>query len=138
VKNAFTAFSAVCRGCTVGAQFFDRQDAANPLNGTINEGTAMREIIECMPQRRPFLADLISENGRKLLLGLGSGDGLCNWAQAMGHHHGSMRGCEFADRGVVTSPVLPPKLASMPISYLGRPFNDGGSRANNKADASRP
>jgi hypothetical protein len=52
---------------------------------------------------------------------------------------GSMRGCGFADRGVVEAAGVPSvvsKVVSMPIRPP-RPFNDGGSRANNKADASR-
>ena len=63
------------------AQFFDRQHAANPLNGTtLSEPAAVREIIQSMQQRRPFLAELIGENGRKLLLGLGSGDGCAQFS----------------------------------------------------------
>jgi hypothetical protein len=50
------------------AQFFDRQDETNPLNGkTLSDPTAMRNIIQSMQQRAPFLAALIGENGRALL-----------------------------------------------------------------------
>jgi Immunity protein Imm1 len=58
------------------AQFFDRQDVTNPLNGKVlSDSATMRNVIQGSQQRIPFLAELIGENDRKLLLGLGSSDG---------------------------------------------------------------
>ena len=58
------------------AKFFDKQDPGNPLNGmTLSDSAALRDIIQSARQRAPFMADLIGENGRQLILGLGLADG---------------------------------------------------------------
>ncbi|MCC8960153.1 hypothetical protein H8B02_44155 [Bradyrhizobium sp. Pear77] len=67
------------------AQFFDRQDATNPLNETVVDGSpALRRIVNDTRQRQPFLSELVGTNGRKLLLGLGSGDGCVQFSSTDG------------------------------------------------------
>jgi hypothetical protein len=67
------------------AQFFDRQDETNPLNGTVlHDSSSLRDIIIRMQQRAPFLAELIGENGCALLLGLGSSDGCVQFSSTDG------------------------------------------------------
>jgi len=60
----------------VRAQFFDRQDTGNPLNGVVFEDPeAIRQIVQDMQLRVPFFAELVGTKGHGLLLGLGSSDG---------------------------------------------------------------
>ena len=57
-------------------QFFDRQDPHNPANGRVVMSPAeLRALLETMRDRPPFFAELIGDNGFKLLLGLGGGEG---------------------------------------------------------------
>jgi RHS repeat-associated protein len=73
------------RSGTVRAMFFDRQDAANPLNGiAVDSAEALRSIVHDMQRRPPFLSELIGTNGRKLLLGLGSADGCVQFSSTDG------------------------------------------------------
>jgi hypothetical protein len=61
------------------------QDGANSLNGTVLEDpTEVGAIVRTMRQRIPFLAELIGENGRTLLLGLGSADGCVQFSSSDG------------------------------------------------------
>ena len=56
--------------------FFDLQDGTNPLNGTsIENSVELREILDSLKNRPPFLAELISDNGYKLMFGLGATEG---------------------------------------------------------------
>jgi len=57
-------------------RFFDRQDAANPANGSvITDATELRALLSSLSGRPPFFAELIAESGFTLLLGLGSAGG---------------------------------------------------------------
>ena len=67
------------------AQFFDRQDDGNPLNGIVLEDSeALRKIVQTMQARVPFFAELVGINGRTLLLGLGSSDGCVQFSSTDG------------------------------------------------------
>jgi len=67
------------------AQFFDRQDTANPLNGTSIESFAeLQSMLESVRNRPPFFAELIGDNGFKLLLGLGTNEGCVQFSSTDG------------------------------------------------------
>jgi hypothetical protein len=67
------------------AQFFDRQDDGNPLNGVaLEDSEALRKIVQTMQARAPFMAELVGTNGRTLLLGLGSSDGCVQFSSTDG------------------------------------------------------
>ena len=67
------------------AQFFDRQDAANPLNGmSITNLFELRSALESVRGRPPFFAELIGDNGFKLLLGIGSDEGCAQFSSVDG------------------------------------------------------
>jgi hypothetical protein len=54
------------------AQFFDRQEVDNPENGTtVTSSVELLALLDRVTGRPPFFADLIGENGFKLLLGIG-------------------------------------------------------------------
>jgi hypothetical protein len=66
-------------------RFFDRQNTANPLNGTtICDSTELRRLLDSVSDRPPFFAELIGENGFKLLLGIGSAGGCAQFSAADG------------------------------------------------------
>jgi hypothetical protein len=52
--------------------YFDRQDAANPMNGTtIVEADELAKIFGAINgTRKPYLAELVGDNGFKLLVGI--------------------------------------------------------------------
>jgi hypothetical protein len=57
----------------VTAQFFDRQDAKNSLNGTrVRNEAELRHLLDRLKTRQPFFAELMGMYGNKLLLGLGA------------------------------------------------------------------
>ncbi|MEO1245769.1 MAG: Imm1 family immunity protein [Pseudomonadota bacterium] len=65
--------------------FFDRQDTDNPLNGkTINSVSELQEVLTSDRDRLPFFAELIGENGFRLLLGLGSREGCVQFSSIDG------------------------------------------------------
>jgi hypothetical protein len=67
------------------AQFFDRQDATNPLNGIrITTLSELRSALESSRGRPPFFAELIGENGFKLLLGVGGAEGCAQFSSVDG------------------------------------------------------
>lgn len=54
------------------SQFFDMQDTENPLNGTsVRSSSELQSLLEGVTDREPFFAELVAENGFKLLLGIG-------------------------------------------------------------------
>lgn len=58
-------------------RFYDRQDSSSPLSGAVFETAAeVRDALERVRGRAPFFAELIGDNGYKLLLGL-SADMCC-------------------------------------------------------------
>lgn len=67
------------------AQFFDRQEEANPLNGTsVRNSTELRHLLDRVRDREPFFAELIAENGFKLLLGIGASEACVQFSAADG------------------------------------------------------
>jgi hypothetical protein len=53
-------------------QIFDRQDYENPINGeTIEEADELLDTLRRFTNRKPFLCELIGENGYNLMLGIG-------------------------------------------------------------------
>lgn len=67
------------------AQFFDRQDIDNPLNGTsITKLSELRSALKSTRGRSPFFAELIGDNGFKLLLGIGSDEGCAQFSSVDG------------------------------------------------------
>ena len=67
------------------AQFFDRQDTANPMNGTmLDNSDELRKMLSELRSRQPFFAELIGENGYKLLLGIGFSDSCVQHSSADG------------------------------------------------------
>jgi hypothetical protein len=66
-------------------QFFDRQDPNNPANGRmVNNSAELRSILMAARKRHPFFAELIGENGFKLLLGLGGNQGSAQFSSVDG------------------------------------------------------
>jgi hypothetical protein len=67
------------------AHFFDLENDANPLNGTCIESSAeLRNILESLHEslhdRPPFIAELIGDNGFKLMFGLGITEGFVQYS----------------------------------------------------------
>ena len=57
---------------SVEVKFFDRQEDANPQNGSsIDDEKELLSLIEGLTGRLPFFCELISESNRKLLIGIG-------------------------------------------------------------------
>ena len=121
------------------AQFFDRQDTANPMNGTgVRNSTELRHLLDRMRDREPFFAELIGENGFKLLLGIGPSDacvqfsasnGSAPYLMAVAQHTTKDEGeIEFLI-GDTASPV--PKRYSLPYETMvevAAHFVDSGER----------
>jgi len=67
------------------AQFVDRQDPRNPMNGrTLSNSAELQSALVLQRDRPPFFAELIGENGFKLLLGLGRNDGCVQFSATDG------------------------------------------------------
>lgn len=53
-------------------QFFDRQDSGNPANGeTIDQADQLIDTLRRFTNRKPFLCELVGENGYNLMIGIG-------------------------------------------------------------------
>lgn len=66
-------------------RFFDRQDTESPLNGTrIDDPAELRRLLDGVRDRPPFFAELIGDNGFKLLLGIGAAGGCAQFSLADG------------------------------------------------------
>ena len=82
------------------AQFFDRQDPANPMNGaTVRNSIELREMLGRLRGRQPFFAELIDENGFKLLLGIGASEGCVQFSATDGSAPYLMAVAKNAPRG---------------------------------------
>lgn len=67
------------------AQFYDRQDNHNPLNGrTVTTSTQLHDIMSVLEGRPPFFGELIGDNGTKLLLGIGPETGCVQFSAVDG------------------------------------------------------
>lgn len=56
----------------MNAEFFDRQEQSNPLNGAkIENGGKLLKILDDLRSREPFFCELVGENSFNLLLGVG-------------------------------------------------------------------
>ena len=65
--------------------FFDRQDEENLLNGSIPQsGEDLRALLRKPPDRAPFFCELIAENHKNLLIGLGDGTGCVQFSAGYG------------------------------------------------------
>ncbi len=54
------------------AEFFDRQEKSNPLNGArIGDRQQLLKVFNGLMHRKPFFCELVGENGYSLLLGIG-------------------------------------------------------------------
>src|SRR5262245_17125369 len=63
------------------AHFFDLEDNANPLNGaSIENLTELQNVLESLRDRPPFIAELIGDNGFKLMFGLGTEEGFVQFS----------------------------------------------------------
>jgi hypothetical protein len=64
-------------------RFFDLEDDANPLNGASVENAAeLRNILESLRNRAPFIAELIGDNGFKFMFGVGITEGCVQFSSA--------------------------------------------------------
>jgi Immunity protein Imm1 len=123
------------------AQFFDRQDAKNPLNGkTLSEPVAIRNIIQSVRQRAPFIAELIGDNGRELMLGLGSADGFVQFSSsdgsppylmALGHTPEDEGEQDFLIQNTVTPIPRRYYLLMQKVEEIAAVFLHSGHRAPN-------
>ena len=67
------------------AQFFDRQDTTNSLNRTDVKSLAdLQNVLGSVRDRPPFYAELLGDNGFKLLLGLGPKEGGVQFSSVKG------------------------------------------------------
>jgi hypothetical protein len=65
--------------------FFDRQDETNPLNGrTLALDNELLEILHSLRNRTPFFAELLGENQRSLLVGVGGPIGSAQYSRTDG------------------------------------------------------
>jgi hypothetical protein len=114
------------------------QDYSNPLNGKMLESSMeVREIVQAMQHRHPFIAELIGENGRILTLGLGSGkgcvqfsssDGLPPYLVAVGDHPEAEGDQDFLC-GSTPSPVAQRHCLPMQrVIEIAAVFLDSGER----------
>jgi hypothetical protein len=69
----------------VKVQFFDRQDEGNPISGvTVPDPGELRFLLDRMRNRPPFFAELVGENGFKLLIGIGASEGCAQYSATDG------------------------------------------------------
>ena len=67
------------------AQFFDRQDANNPRNGLIvRDEQEIQQILDASTGRPRFFAEIIGDNGFKLLIGIGGEVGCVQYSPTDG------------------------------------------------------
>ncbi|SRR6266700_7313985 len=119
------------------AQFFDRQDTGNPLNGAVLEDPeALRTIVQDMQSRAPFLAELIGTNGRTLLLGLGCSDGCVQFSSTDGTPPYLMAVRDNAEQGeqdflICNTPTPVPRRYCLPmqrVAEIAAAFLEHGER----------
>ena len=66
-------------------QFFDREDVANPANGSvITDPLQLEKILRSVRGRPPSIAELIGDNGFTLLFFLGASDGCVQFSPSNG------------------------------------------------------
>jgi hypothetical protein len=64
--------TAIQGGSDMMVEFFDQQDATNPLNGaTLTTEVELSTLVEGLRSRPPFFCEFVGENGFKLLVGVG-------------------------------------------------------------------
>jgi immunity protein Imm1 of predicted polymorphic toxin system len=69
----------------VKTTFYDRQDGTNPMNGfALTNASELRWIFSAVRGRRPFFAELMGDNGYKLLIGLGDDRGCIQFSSEDG------------------------------------------------------
>ena len=63
-------------------EFFDRQQASNPANGTrIEREGDLLKILDGLLKREPFFCELVADNGYKQLIGIGERIGCVQHSQ---------------------------------------------------------
>lgn len=66
-------------------EFFDRQDASNPINGSRFDGTEpLLRVLDAQQDRDPFFAEIVGANGCNLLVGLGGAAGCVQHSPSSG------------------------------------------------------
>jgi hypothetical protein len=66
----------------MNVKIFDRNDASNPLNGSIiRDSTRLVEILQGMKDRKPFFCELVGENGYNLLVGVATTYGCAQYSR---------------------------------------------------------
>lgn len=66
-------------------RFYDREDVANPLNGSdADSAEALLRLVDAHQERRPFFAELVG-TGFKLLVGVGGPTGCAQYSPANGN-----------------------------------------------------
>jgi hypothetical protein len=121
-------------------RFFDRQDPTNPRNGTaITNVAELRHAFLLPDDRAPFFAELVGENGFKLLVGIakdegcvqyGSTDGLPPYLMAVACNDGQRSGEMSFLIGNTETPV--PLRYCLPIDTvlsIAEEFMRSGRRA---------
>lgn len=69
----------------MAAQFFDRQDPTNPLNGTtVPDERMLDEVLGPLRKREPSFCELLDGNGFRLLIGIGLDIGCAQYGPADG------------------------------------------------------
>lgn len=66
-------------------ELLDRQEASSPIDGqVVTTAAEIRRVLAMAQGRPPFFAELVGENGFKLLLGLGPREGCAQFSAADG------------------------------------------------------
>jgi Immunity protein Imm1 len=69
----------------VSVRFFDRQDDANPHNGSLaGDGPEVLALLDAHRHRTPFFSELVGSDGFNLLVGLGGPTGCVQHSAASG------------------------------------------------------
>jgi Immunity protein Imm1 len=105
--------------------FFDREDEANPLNGTVaRHREQLLQILNGLRNRPPFVCELLGENGLHLHVGIGKlghaqysrSDGEPPYLLAMGPRPG--RRDEYVDFLLGGTPTPISKRYCMPFDSI--------------------
>jgi len=75
----------IYRGRTMIVRFFDLEDDANPLNGSVvADEESLARLLDDLRSREPFVAELRSDNGYVLSMGIGYRVGYVQYSSADG------------------------------------------------------
>jgi Immunity protein Imm1 len=66
----------------MNVKIFDRNEASNPLNGSIiRDSRRLAEILHGVKDRKPFFYELVGENGFNLLVGVAASYGCVQYSR---------------------------------------------------------